>query len=56
MKEYKVVIAKTPKESEEKMNKYAQKGWIVKEVTFYNTNIYTSLAARFMITFERDMN
>lgn len=50
MKEYKVITTKTPKESEEFMNKYAKNGWIVKAVTFCNTG----LTCRIMITFERD--
>lgn len=52
MKEYKVITAKTPKESEELMNKYAKNGWIVKTVTFCNTG----LSVRIMITFEKDIN
>lgn len=52
MKEYKVITAKTPKDSEELMNKYAKNGWIVKAVTFMNTG----LSIRIMITLEKDKN
>lgn len=52
LKEYKVITAKTPKDSEELMNKYAKNGWIVKAVTFMNTG----LSIRIMITLEKDKN
>ena len=49
MKEYKVVIVKTPEEAETEMNKRAQDAWEVKTVTAWET----AMGYRLVITFER---
>ena len=50
MKQYKVIVVKSPEDAEQEMNRFAQQGWEVKAVTFWET----AMSYRLVITFERD--
>lgn len=51
MKQYKVVVAKTPEDAEEEMNRYSAENWDVKMMTFWET----AMSYRLIITFERSL-
>lgn len=50
MKEYKVIVAKSPEDAEKEMNHHALENWEVKAVTFWET----AMSYRLVVTLERE--